>query len=125
MISDELKRLRKQHHLTQQQLAEAFNVSQSTIASWENGTRQPVLDFIPTIAEYYGISADQLFGTMDGGTPNKNEPYIIKTDEVKILASGMDKMPKEKRETLVNMAKLMFGEYFEGGTETHDNNTEL
>ena len=36
-----LKELRKQKGLTQQQIAEKFNVSNRTISRWENGNNMP------------------------------------------------------------------------------------
>ena len=119
MLGDELKRLRKQRGFTQGQLGEAFGLSQATIASWENGTRQPTTDFIPTIAEFFGVSADSLLGMGTDETQRIAQPYQIKTEEVRILAPYMDRMPKDKRELLVNMAKLIF----EGSAEPHDNDT--
>ena len=34
-----------------------------------------------------------------------------KTDEAKILAKGIDKLPKEKREQALNVVKAMFSQY--------------
>jgi len=62
MISDELRRLRKMKGLTQLQLATRLNVSQASIASWENGTRRPDVDFLPTLANFYGVSIGELYG---------------------------------------------------------------
>lgn len=62
MMNDELKRLRKEKGLTQVELAERLNLSQATIASWESGLRRPDLDFLPTIADFYGVSVDDLLG---------------------------------------------------------------
>lgn len=120
MLKDELKRLRIEKKLTQNQLADALNVSQSLVTCWERGTRQPTTDFIPIIAEFYGVSADSLLGMVTEEPQDPDQPYQIKTEEVRILAPYMDRMPKDKRELLVNMAKLIF----EGSTDQHDNNTE-
>lgn len=62
MFKDELKRLRKQRGLSQIEFAEILNVSQSTITSWENGTRKPDIDMLPVIADYFGVSMNELYG---------------------------------------------------------------
>ena len=62
MMCDELKRLRKERGLTQVELAEKLNLSQSTIASWENGKRRPDLDLLPIIADFFGVSVDEIYG---------------------------------------------------------------
>ena len=56
--------------LTQVELAERLNVSQSTITSWENGNRRPDLDLLPVIAQIFGVSVDELLGREE----EKKEP---------------------------------------------------
>lgn len=41
-----LKELRKQKGLTQEQIAEKFNVSNRTISRWENGNNMPDSDVL-------------------------------------------------------------------------------
>ena len=62
MFSDRLTQLRKEKGLSQKQLAEDLGVTQATIARYENGTRQPSLDFLVVIALYLGVSTDYLLG---------------------------------------------------------------
>lgn len=63
MFKEMLKKLRKARGLDQSQLGEILNVSQSTIASWENGTRRPDLEMFRRIVDYFGVSADTFLGT--------------------------------------------------------------
>lgn len=118
MLSDELKRLRKERNLTQNQLADALNVSQSTVASWEKGTRMPTTDFIPTIADFYGISLDRLLGMIDDTQPPT--PQMPRTQEARILSAGVDRMPEADRKRILKMVELMFEQYrdfFEGNDD--------
>ena len=59
-----LKELREEHDLTQQQLCInlKFKISQSCIVLWENGKRQPTLDSLILLAQYFGVSIDYLAG---------------------------------------------------------------
>lgn len=50
-----LKELRKQKGLTQEQIAEKFNVSNRTISRWENGNNMPDLDILIEISDYYEV----------------------------------------------------------------------
>ncbi len=48
-----LRELRKQKGLTQEQIAEKFNVSNRTISRWENGYNMPAIDILIEISDYY------------------------------------------------------------------------
>lgn len=52
--------LRKQYHLTQEELAEKLYVNRSLISKWENGTRFPGVDDLKNISSVFGISMDEL-----------------------------------------------------------------
>lgn len=60
MIKDSIKQLRRARGLYQADLADALNVSQSTVASWENGTRRPDIDMLIRLADFFGVSSDEL-----------------------------------------------------------------
>ncbi|MBR2877178.1 MAG: helix-turn-helix transcriptional regulator [Clostridia bacterium] len=50
-ISKNIKRLRKQNNLTQDELAEKLFVTRQTVSGWENGRTQPALDILCDLAE--------------------------------------------------------------------------
>lgn len=62
MVGEKLKMLRKQHNMYQSDLADELHVSQATVAAWEKGTRRPDIEMLVQIAEYFGISTDELLG---------------------------------------------------------------
>lgn len=62
MFSERFKSLRKAAGLTQVQAAAKLNVTQQTIASWENGTRMPSFDIMDCIADLFGVTTDFLLG---------------------------------------------------------------
>lgn len=55
-----LKILRKQKGLTQEQIAEKFNVSNRTVSRWENGNNMPDLDVLIEISDYYEVDLREL-----------------------------------------------------------------
>ena len=57
-----LKEFRKQHHLTQQKLAEVLNTTYSNIAFYEKGRNLIATPFLYAICKKYDISADYLLG---------------------------------------------------------------
>lgn len=50
-----LRDLRKEKGLTQEQLAERFNVSQRTVSRWETGSVTPDLDVLLQLADFYEV----------------------------------------------------------------------
>lgn len=50
-----LRDLRKEKGLTQEQLAERFNVSQRTVSRWETGSVAPDLDVLLQLADFYHV----------------------------------------------------------------------
>ncbi len=55
-----LKRLRLENHLSQRQLGDALGVCNQTVSFWESGNREPDLDMLRKIAEYFDVSCDYL-----------------------------------------------------------------
>ena len=44
MLSENLKRIRKDNNLSQEQLAEKLGVSRQSVSKWENGEAYPEMD---------------------------------------------------------------------------------
>ena len=55
-----LKELRLERGLSQRALGEVFGVCNETISFWENGSREPNLDDLLRIANYFDVSTDYL-----------------------------------------------------------------
>ena len=59
-IGEFLKELRKEHNLSQEQLAEKFNVSSRSISRWENGNTMPDISVMIELADFYDIDIRDL-----------------------------------------------------------------
>lgn len=64
-LSDNIKKLREEKNLTQQQLADKLYVSRQTICRWENGSRCPDLITAKKLALELGVSMDDLVSDED------------------------------------------------------------
>lgn len=63
MLAQNIKKLRKQHNLSQEKLAKNANVTYSTIIKIESGVnKNPTLDTLSKLADVFGISIDKLVG---------------------------------------------------------------
>lgn len=64
-IKNRIKELRKEKGLTQKQLAELVNKSETGLASWEQGLSEPSVNDIRTLCKIFEVSADYLLGLVD------------------------------------------------------------
>ncbi len=62
MLGERIKSLREAKHITQQQLADYITVGKSTVGMWENEKREPDIETLAKIAEYFCVSIDYLAG---------------------------------------------------------------
>ena len=80
-IGEFLKELRKEKGLTQEQLAEKFNVSRRSVSRWETGSNLPDLSILVELAEFYDVDIKEI---IDG--VRKSE---MMNEEVKEVAFKM------------------------------------
>ena len=61
-IGKKIKSLRKICSCTQEDLANALGITCQAVSRWELNTAYPDMELIPAIANYFGITIDELFG---------------------------------------------------------------
>lgn len=61
-IAENIKKLRKEHGWTQEQLAEALGVTVGAVYKWENKQSMPEIKLLVEMAEMFEISVDALLG---------------------------------------------------------------
>ena len=61
-VGTKIQVLRKNKHITQQQLADDLNLSRATISNYEVNRRSPSIDDLKLLADYFGVGLDY-FGT--------------------------------------------------------------
>lgn len=57
-----IRELRRRDGRTQEVLAEALGVTSQAVSRWESGGSYPDMEMIPSIANYFGVTIDELFG---------------------------------------------------------------
>jgi len=63
MLASNIKKLRKQHHLSQEQLAQKAGITYSTLIKIESGSnKNPTLDTLTKLANVFKIKIDELVG---------------------------------------------------------------
>ena len=63
-----LKELRRQRNLTQSELSKATKLSQSAIAMYESGKREPKIEVLELLADYFNVDMNYITGKSDKTT---------------------------------------------------------
>ena len=69
--TERLKKLREFEKINQTELAKELGISQNTYSQYETGARQPSLEMLIKLAEFYFVSTDYILGLTDNP-----EPYL-------------------------------------------------
>lgn len=60
-MTNKITQLRKEHHISQAELADAVDVTRQTIISLENGRYNASLLLAHRIAKYFGLTIEEVF----------------------------------------------------------------
>ena len=82
-INEKIYSLRKQNHLSQEELADKIGVSRQTVSKWELGESCPDFDKIVPLCEVFGITSDELL--TDKKTQKEIEAEANKPDVIKAI----------------------------------------
>ncbi|MDR0861415.1 MAG: helix-turn-helix domain-containing protein [Oscillospiraceae bacterium] len=79
-IAENIRRLRRKRDLTQDELAATLGVMPQTISKWETGTGYPDLEIIPSIANFFAVTTDELLGVDVSRAKEKIQAFINELD---------------------------------------------
>ena len=72
---------RKEHNMTQMQLADALGISFQAVSNWERGNSMPDISKLPELAELFGCSIEELLG---GGRSAGNVEKMTKGEDLSL-----------------------------------------
>jgi len=105
-VGRRIAQLRKEANLTQGNLADALNVSQQNVNSYENGRLRLPLDLLVPLSEALGVSFDAILGTQRGqkkpGPPSKLE---LQVRQIRELPREKQKWACELLDTVLRTAQ--------------------
>lgn len=130
-LGEKIKELRKRDGRKQEDLANALGVTNQAVSRWEKDGSYPDIEMIPAIANYFGITIDELFGYENDREKkidslvkrikemnNRNNGVDINIDECLALArEAMIEFPTSEKimlslaEVLYNAGYVRYGEY--------------
>lgn len=84
-LSERLRQFRKNAGLSQEQLAEALDISRQAVSKWESGTTSPDIHNIIQLGKLYGVSTDSIL-LGESSAPQKEEKPPVRD---KLPANGL------------------------------------
>lgn len=118
-IGANIKRLREQRGIKQQEIAELINMHRSNYSKIENGQRDISVAALDKIAQFFDISIDQIIH-LDGDIPQEVEL----TDKTALEQMKMiDQLDDEERNMILKMietflTKKKFKDFFQKNVAT-------
>lgn len=99
-----IRDLRKQKGITQKELAQSLQLSESTIGMYERNERQPDYNTLIRIADYFKVSTDFLLGRDFYDEVKRNDTELDQwLNDIKLA-------PSQKREELKRFWKFIMQE---------------
>lgn len=116
-FSDRFKQLRKECGLTQQGLATELGFTKSSVNMYERGEREPGLESLETIADFFNVDMDYLLGASN--TPNR---FLAAADESANPATAPDNiLPMPATYTVPLLGAIACGEPILAAENIEDN----
>lgn len=106
-VGKTIRELRKLKNLTQEELAEAINVTPQAISKWENGNGLSDIQQLIPLATFFNVSTDTILGIAENNKNDEIQKIIdacmdgsLKKDDIKswlILQYALKKYPSNLR----------------------------
>lgn len=118
-FGDVLKKLREEKQLTQQELADIFNLSKSNISKYENNILEPNLSSLSEFADFFGVSMNFLLGKPEKEPEKTTEPILSKKHineidpDLRAIQRAREKMTPEQKDKMMKVLNAAFDDFFE------------
>lgn len=89
-FSETMSELRRKKGASQRTAAADLGISQALLSHYENGAREPGLDFVCRACEYYDVSADYLLGRTDEPGGETAPRLHALAEELRALAARVE-----------------------------------
>ena len=87
-IGNRIKAKRREHNLTQEELASVLGVTKAAVSKWENEESYPDITLLPQIAQLFHMTMDDLFDF----APKEKPPVVVNEYH---FGLSLDKMGKQ------------------------------
>ncbi len=133
-IGSNIKRLRKENNITQEQLAEYLGITSRAISQWECDRTSPDITLIPALCHIFNASSDELLGIDIQKRNNEIKSYLEKASDLgnqgkreertALLHEANKKYPRDYK-IMLKLADAIVCEYSHKKIKKYDKAFEL
>lgn len=106
MLGKRIAKLRQDKKLTQEELAEALQITRSALSLYELDKREPDIRTLSKIADFFDVTIDYLFGRIDIPNPIEKITRSI-SDDPELLEFWSRLKQREDLQLLIKLTKDM------------------
>lgn len=106
-----IRQLRKKEGLTLQQVADAFGVGNNTLSRYETGEREPSMQFLIKLADFFDVTVDYLIGREPKGKTIKTYQYYFLDDDYTLKKLGVTAPTSESEIPILDKSEFEVLEY--------------
>ena len=93
-----IAQLRKEAGLSQQAVADSLEIAQQTYANYEVARARPSVSMLPTLAQLFGVSVDELLGLHRGGAGRRGPTPLLQKQ-----IERLTRLPKSQQRVVMQM----------------------
>lgn len=105
LLKDNLKTLRKNKGLSQEELSVKLNVVRQTISKWESGLSVPDAEMLISISKVFEVPVSEILGE-NIAEKEKNDIKVI-SEKLEIINEQLSMMQKQKRQKTIQFLIIM------------------
>lgn len=102
-----IKQLREEKGISQLEFAKKINLTQQSVSAYEKGIREPSLDILKTIADFFGVTTDFLLGKSDIRNPEKVEIDPLDLAKFGFSLKNYEPLSEKQKEQVRDLLKVV------------------
>lgn len=107
-FSNRLRELRQTKNLSQNEIAEKYNIDRTTVGKWESNISTPNVEIIKDLAKYFNVTTDYLLGNSNIKQQTKKDDNLEEEfpEGLKMLRRANKELTEEGKKKMLEMAQL-------------------